>query len=254
MRLLAEHSNTYTPLGPSDERLENERYVIWLGPGSHPGFTVVQRLRLASDAVEATVAEVREVLAARGRAASTWEVSSSATPPDLVERLEALGMVPDHDPHVVGMVLTAEPPASPAIEARAVSTLEEYRAAQRVMEAAFGMTEAQIAEKQSLDEQAWAERDPRLSETFLAWLDGEPVAAATATYTPHGVVLNAGSTLPHARGRGAYRALVRARWDEAVRRGTPSLVTQAGAMSLPILSRLGFREVAEIRILRDEPG
>jgi len=40
----------------------------------------------------------------------------------------------------------------------------------------------------------------------------------------------------HARGRGAYRALVAARWADAVERGTPALVTQAGAMSKPMLS------------------
>ena len=48
---------------------------------------------------------------------------------------------------------------------------------------------------------------------------------------------------------GRYRALVAARWEDAVARGTPVLVTQAGAMSRPILARLGFREVCEIRIL-----
>ena len=67
------------------------------------------------------------------------------------------------------------------------------------------------------------------------------------------VVLNAGSTLPHARGRGAYRALVAARWADAVGRGTPALITQAGAMSRPILRRLGFRELAEIRVYLDAP-
>jgi hypothetical protein len=45
---------------------------------------------------------------------------------------------------------------------------------------------------------------------------------------------------------------VRARWNEAVRRGTPALVTQAGKMSRPILERLGFLEVACIEILLDE--
>ena len=57
--------------------------------------------------------------------------------------------------------------------------------------------------------------------------------------------------LPEARGRGAYRALVAARWRDAVARRTPLLVTQAGRMSRPILARLGFREVCEIRILVD---
>ena len=54
-----------------------------------------------------------------------------------------------------------------------------------------------------------------------------------------------------ARGRGAYRALVRARWDDAVAAGTPVLITQAGRMSLPILERLGFRAVCEIQVLLD---
>ena len=61
---------------------------------------------------------------------------------------------------------------------------------------------------------------------------------------------NAG-VLPAYRGRGIYRALVRARWDEAVRRGTPVLVTQAGAMSRPILEELGFRVVGTILRLED---
>ena len=65
------------------------------------------------------------------------------------------------------------------------------------------------------------------------------------------MTLFGGATLPEARGRGAYRALVAARWEDAVARGTPVLVTQAGPMSRPILAQLGFREVCEIRILLD---
>ena len=66
------------------------------------------------------------------------------------------------------------------------------------------------------------------------------------------MALFGGSTLPEARGRGAYRALVAARWEDAVARGTPALVTQASPMSRPILRQLGFRELCEIRILLDE--
>src|SRR6266542_2721124 len=65
------------------------------------------------------------------------------------------------------------------------------------------------------------------------------------------VEITAADRPPAARGRGAYRALVRARWDEAVRRRTPMLVVQAGSMSKPILRRLGFREVCEIRAFTD---
>jgi hypothetical protein len=57
--------------------------------------------------------------------------------------------------------------------------------------------------------------------------------------------------LQESRGRGAYRALVRARWDDAVARGTPLAVTDAGSQSRPILARLGFREICTIRALID---
>jgi GNAT superfamily N-acetyltransferase len=85
-------------------------------------------------------------------------------------------------------------------------------------------------------------------------VDGAPIAGADALYLDHAVVLCGGATLPEARGRGAYRALVQARWDEAVARGTPALVVQAGSMSRPILERLGFEEVVRVKVLLDRFG
>ena len=49
-----------------------------------------------------------------------------------------------------------------------------------------------------------------------AWLDGEIVCAGISAPTPRGLLLYGGATLERARGRGAYRSLVRARWDDAV--------------------------------------
>jgi GNAT superfamily N-acetyltransferase len=57
--------------------------------------------------------------------------------------------------------------------------------------------------------------------------------------------------LPEARGRGIYRALVRARWDHAAARETPLLVVQAGRMSAPVLDSLGFVRHGEIRLFAD---
>jgi GNAT superfamily N-acetyltransferase len=61
-----------------------------------------------------------------------------------------------------------------------------------------------------------------------------------------------GAVRPSARGRGAYRALVRARWEEAVAMGTPALLTQAGHMSRLILERLGFAAIGRVHMLRDD--
>src|SRR5438270_201874 len=135
---LAENANTYTPLGPDDERIVNDRFVLWMGRGDEPAWNVAQRFRLHADEV-----------------------------------------------------------------------------------------------------------------VYLAYIDGKPVARASGSFGEHGVTLFGGATLPEARGRGAYRALVAARWEDAVARETPILVTQAGPMSRPILAELGFREVCEIRILLD---
>jgi predicted GNAT superfamily acetyltransferase len=67
-----------------------------------------------------------------------------------------------------------------------------------------------------------------------------------------GVFLIAGSTVPWARGRGLYRALVRARWDYAVERGTPALVTQSVPdTSYPILKKLGFVDVCDVQRVED---
>jgi hypothetical protein len=64
--------------------------------------------------------------------------------------------------------------------------------------------------------------------------------------------LSGAGTHPDQRGRGAYRALVRARWDAAVERDTPVLTVSAGEMSRPILERLGFSVVGWIDCLLDD--
>ncbi|HKD34638.1 MAG TPA: hypothetical protein VKB73_14430, partial [Gaiellaceae bacterium] len=73
----------------------------------------------------------------------------------------------------------------------------------------------------------------------------------TSAPTEYGFLLYGGATVPRARGRGAYRALNRARWDDAVAHGTPALITQGGSMSRTILERLGFERVGEVHMLLD---
>ena len=89
---------------------------------------------------------------------------------------------------------------------------------------------------------------------YLAYVDGEAIASADVIFFPFAAFLSGASTNRSYRGRGAFRALVRARWDEAVRRGTPALVVGAGRMSRPILERIGFTTVAEQHILVDRSG
>lgn len=242
---LAENANTYTPLGPYDQRIVTDRYVLWMGRGDEPGWNVAQRFRLSEDEIDAVREEIHGRLRERGRTACTWEVGTHATPANLVEQLLARGLVDDEPtPLAVGMVLSEPPAETPPgeVEVRRTASAEERLASARIAAIAFGGPEPAEAPPPA--------DDPNNVE-YLAYVDGRPVARASASFGEHGVTLFGGSTLPEARGRGAYRALVAARWEDAVARGTPVLVTQASPMSRPILGRLGFREVCEIRILLD---
>jgi GNAT superfamily N-acetyltransferase len=236
---LAENANTHVPLGPDDERILTDRYVLWLG--RLPNWNVAQRFRFAAQELDEVRAELHTHLRERGRTACAWEVATGAKPADLVERLEARGLrVTEHQ---VGLVLD-RPPAqtAPGVEVRLVETDDEWWEAERIAAVAFG-------EKTRSERRAYVP-DPA-KPIYLAYVDGVPVGRGSAAYSEHGVTLFGGATLPEARGLGAYRALVAARWDDAVARGTPLLVTQASPMSLPILTRLGFREVSRITALED---
>jgi ribosomal protein S18 acetylase RimI-like enzyme len=241
---LAENANAFTPLGPKDERIVTDRYVLWLGPGREPGWNVAQRFRFDAEELDEVREEIHAHLRERGRGVCTWEVGTHARPADLVDRLHALGLVDDEPTSLaVGMVLDRPPAPAPSdVEVRRVETDDDWFEAERIAAVAFGM-------------QGQPKRRPYLPDPnntiYLALVDGRPVARGSAAFGEHGATLFGGSTLPEARGRGAYRALVAARWQDAVARGTPVLVTQAGPMSRPILARLGFREVCEIRILVD---
>ena len=196
---LAENANTHSPVGPNHERIENECFVLWMGPSVHPAYNVVQRLRLTPESIDATIADVHALLHERGRAACSWEVGSSATPANLIERLRERGLVDDADPDVAAMVLPAPPPPAPAgNEARPVRNVDEYIAAKYVADAAFAKPPEPDWVERWRD--GWAqEQEFGRTMTFAALLDGRIVAHATSTYTAHGVTLNGGATLPDAR-------------------------------------------------------
>jgi GNAT superfamily N-acetyltransferase len=246
LREIAEYPNSFGPLAPGDERIETDRYTLCVGAGST--WNTVQRQRFPLEQVDEVLAEVREALRARGRAQTQWEVGSSA-PAGLVDALLERGLVPDKDPYAVALVLTHEPPAiGPSFTARRIETLEELEASAGVQWEVFGATPQEIEEARRLLPERFRD-SPHLRHAV--WLDGEIVCTGTSTPTEHGLLLYGGATAPQARGRGAYRALIRARWDEAVALGTPALVTQGGSMSRPILERLGFERVGEVHMLLD---
>jgi hypothetical protein len=250
LREIAEYPNSFGPLGPDSERIETDRYTLCMGPGKT--WNTVQRQRLRADEIDEVLEETRSLLHERGRAKTQWEVGSSAEPPDLVERLLERGLIWDKDPYAVALVLTREPPSPPEeLVARRVETFEEFADANAVQWEAFGMPEDEIEESRALLRRRWSDT---VNVTHAAWLDGKIVAAGTAAPTEQGLLLYGGATVPQARGRGAYRALLHARWRDAVQNGTPALITQGGSMSRRILERAGFERVGEVHTLLDKFG
>ncbi|MCW2962926.1 MAG: acetyltransferase [Actinomycetia bacterium] len=248
---LAEDAYAYLGGRPWQQLLATDRFVAVHGPTQHALGGIATRVRFGDDFADG-VSSVKAWFRDRGRDAFVWSIGPSTTPGDIGARLSEAGAVPMPGFETAScMVLTDAPPATHDVEVRELTTLEEYeRGADLSAEAFAWGDEHRDAQKATLRAH-WEARDPTQRATFGAFVDDQLVAIGISSYTDRGVYLDGGATLPQARGRGAYSALVAARWVDAVRRGTPALVVQAGPMSAPILERLGFESVATVEFLRD---
>jgi len=204
----------------------------------------VERVRLRESELADAIADVDRFMHESGTEHASWWLTERSTP-DEAAFLAAGLRLNEVDYLFASMVLTKEPPTVDGIEVRPLATFEEYAEARRLAIEAF----AEPNRRDPTDEQLRAEWEVQADPMFAAWLDGRMASVGRAIYTRVGAYLLGGSTAAWARGRGAYRAVVRARWDEAVRRGTPVLVVGAGPMSRPILERLGFEQVLQFRKL-----
>jgi len=213
----------------------------------------VQRIRLNERDVAEAVETAREFMRTHTISRASWWLSERSTPADVEERLLACGLTIVEGDHLIdGMLLTSRPPPGPAgVVARPVVTADEHVAAILAQYEAFGTPAERRRDAAALAREFDRERQADVVATFAAWLEGRVVGAGRAIFTPRGALLAGGSTIHDARGRGVYRTLVRARWDAAVARSTPALAVQAGAMSAPILRRLGFEKVCQFRRLQD---
>ena len=227
------------------------RFVVKFMAGRH--YWSVQVGRVRTDAVTAkdVLNEVRSLGTARCRSAAAWSVTGSTTPTDLSERLIGLGLTPEGTSDV--LLLADAPRRGPAaFEVRAVDSVEDHLAGIEVAAAAFAWSAADTEDERSrVEATQQAEREGGHTARLIAFDEGRPVATGQAWFSPWGLYLGGGATLPTDRGRGAMTSLVATAWDEAVRRDTPALVTYGGALSSPTLMRLGFDKIGELVHLID---
>lgn len=239
--------------GPGLVREERDDVIRIHRPMAFSWYGVATRVRAAGgEEADALIADTRAWFASRGRTAFTWMLGEHATPDDMGERLVAAGATPEGT--LTAMVLDREPPSGPAdVEVRPVETFDEFLEGERIAVRAFGFDGEDAATLERDAREAWDHWQAQPGRVvLLAWVDGRPVAEATLSQTRLGpLVLSGGSTLPEARGRGVYTALTRWRWDEAVRRGSPTLIVQASDSARPVLERLGFRVASRVRVYGD---
>jgi GNAT superfamily N-acetyltransferase len=187
-----------------------------------------------------------------------WFVPEAAQPAGLAIRLQELGLTPNDkppfEPRFASMAAFEPPPSGPPdVDAHRVRTFEEFREACRVAGNAFAVDAEWAAAFEARAELLWPfQAEDTGRATLVATIDGEVVGFGDVSFGRTAVLLGGSGTHPDYRGRGVYRSIVRARWDAAVARGTPTLTVGAGAMSRPILERLGFSIVGWNDCLRDD--
>lgn len=245
---LAEEPGLWLPPEPSRDVVFADGYCVVIYGRS----VWVHRIRLEPNQVERAVEEVRTLLRTRSLDEVSWWVGERSTPADLRERLELLGLEPDDPPGMTTLAIGGQPAGEPTVEVRRVETLDDYLTALEIDWASFELPAMEREERRVAARLAW----PRIvadgtSTVYLAYIDGKPVGFGRAVFAPWAALLLGGATVPEARGRGVYSAVVHARWQETLERGVPRMVVSAGPMSAPILERLGFRRLGQVRLLRD---
>jgi len=183
-----------------------------------------------------------EVLALQPGTPSGWQTPRA----DLAEALRAAGCrapTPPLQPIFTALATDAPPPEVDGIEVRRIATFEEHLHGIEIELAASDFGEEGETRRRAAARETFERRRKRPGGQWLAYVDGEPMGWAGAVAGPVGLYLSGGAVRPEARGHGLYRALVRARWDDAVARGTPALAVGAQETSRPILERCGFERV-----------
>jgi predicted GNAT family acetyltransferase len=222
---------------------------IWIGPPTIPNLTVVRRVRLVDGSPIDLLHSIRESVEALGRTSVRWWITPLTTPQDLAAVLVEHS-VQVEDPRIIAMAIKCSSleAGPPDVQVRQAETLDDYIACSQVGATAFG---EELAKREAVAAVFESERaEPRVA-AYLAEVDGKPVATARATFHSEGVTLNGGGTVPEARGRGAYRALVAARCRDAESMGIEWAVVQARPSAAPILERLEFEPVGNIQVLFD---
>jgi GNAT superfamily N-acetyltransferase len=247
LREFAEAPGAFLPAAPGVEVVDDARYhAVVVGGGRYVN---ASRLRFRPSEAAEALAEVH-ALAPNGTA--SW-ITPSRVLVDALREAGAHDPEPPLEPSFTALATDREPPRVDGVEIRRVEGYDDFLAGLEIQLASGGFSTDAAARRRAEAPETYARRKKRPGGEWLAFLDGEPVAWAGASACTVGLFLEGGATMPAARGRGAYRALVRARWDFAVELGTPLVAVHAQEGSRRILERCGFEVVCTMYELESRP-
>jgi GNAT superfamily N-acetyltransferase len=225
---------------PDDVRAVDRPEVLYIA-SDRPDviFNSVVRTRAAGAQLAAVVDEVRHAHPVRSR----WLVPDTFDTTALEGELTVRGYVGDHTYDVRTLAVDAErPPLRDGLTVRRVQALEDLRAVYAVSRSAFGDGFPRSEADLRRELEACADPDGRVHR-FVVFDEDRPVCAGGLNrYDDLGFgFLWAGGTVPEARGRGAYTALITARMQWARRLGLRLVGLYAKTdTSSPIAARQGF--------------
>lgn len=218
-----------------------------------PGVTLAAGRRSAwvVEVREAAVHWVREELRRREIPSVQWWLGWS-TPAAVHDELREAGLRPADPPSLTAMTCVVEPPEVPGSDVRRIATAQDYLDAVDIDWEAWDVPAGERAQRRAAEAERFLENEAAgVVHHFAAYVDDRPVGFGRVIDADGGAALMGGSVLPAFRGRGVYRALIRARWEHTAARGAPLLAVQAGAMSAPILAALDFEAHGEVMLLEE---
>lgn len=246
----------YTHLGraPGSE-LSVGPHLSWLLTGVPDAFlNVVFRTDLPPDHSGEIVDEALDLFRSRRVARLSWWVKTAGT--DVGRHLAGRGL--RFDPGGTAMAADLRSDDDGRMPAGLEIVLVQDQAVLRdwidVMRIGFGLPDSSV---QRLFELFAAVALAPPMHTYLATLEGRPVATSQL-FVGAGVagIYNV-TCLPDARGRGIGGAVTRAPLREARRQGCGLGILQASDLGYPVYRRLGFRDYGRLNVYQlhsDDPG
>ncbi len=225
---------------PPHARIIQRPELLAIGADRDVGYlNCVYRTRADPAALPALIGEVKTF---HGTRESRWSVTDTVATEPLIAALERSGYVRGntHDARIIAVDRFVA--RSDEAEVRRVTDAQTLRDCWHAMDVSFGNTPSHSDEDLALELSQCAAPDARI-QRYVVYLDGEPVCSAGLNVYPELSIgfLWAGGTVPHARGRGAYSAVVAARVARAKALGLRFVGLYARAeSSSPIVAKQGF--------------